>query len=646
MTLKKNVLLKTNIFICIVIVIGFLMTSLISYYSNNGIFERDIEHITTLTSDGIYHQIDSIFTKPINISLTMANDSLLKTFLAEEKIKGSDEEFIQTMRDYLYGYKEKYDYDSVFLVSAQTNQYYHFDKGIDRILTKDNPENEWYYSFLEDKREYSLNIDNDEVQSSNKEINIFINCKIFSPDGEIMGIVGVGFGVNAIQKIFKDYEESFQLRAYLVNHHGLIEISTTETGFVKVDLFKDCAFKQQKNSILANKKDTQSFWYSSNDKKGFLVTRYIPNMEWHLIIDNDTSTLEARLSRQFFIGVTIIVMVIGAVLIVITHIINKYNTQIVNLVVEKEKSHRTIFQSETEKMYENIYEIDITHNKAASEATENYFESLGAPKNMPYDKALRVIAQQQIKEEYREGYIRTFSPENVLRAYLDGLESLCYDFMITNDGGTVYYWMRITSRIFYWEDDKSVRMLTYRQNIDSEKRHELLMTEKMQRDSLSGLFNKAATQELTRRLLMRNSEQSYAFFILDIDNFKKVNDTCGHAIGDQVITDFAQRIKLQFREGDIVGRIGGDEFVIFVPIPSKNWAQMKANILSQELQFVYSSNNKSCPISASIGIAISPEAGTTFEALYQNADIALYKTKKNGKNGYSIYCETEDTIVD
>lgn len=640
--MKKNVLLRTNLFICIIIILGFLLTSLISYHSNNGIFKRDIEHISTLTSEGIFHQIDSIFTKPINISLTMANDSLLKTFLLEEEERGDDEEFIQTMRDYLFAYKDKYSYDSVFLVSTHTNRYYHFESGVDRILTKDNTENEWYYSFLQDSREYNINIDNDEVQSANNEINVFINCKIFFPDGEVAGIVGVGFAVDTMQEMFQNYEETFQLRAYLVDENGNIQISTNNTGYQKTDLFQACAYKEYKEDILSDQEDTQNFWYAADYKRGFLVTRYIPNLEWHLIIDNDTAALEAQLYRQLIIGITVIIIVVGVVLVVITSIMRSYNTQIVNLTIEKEKAHRTVFQSETEKLYENIYEIDITHNVAASEATESYFESLGVPGHLPYDKALPIIAKQQIKAEYREGYIRTFSPDHVLKAYEEGMESLRYDFMITNDGGYSYYWMRITARIFYWEDDQSVRMLLYRQNIDSEKRHELLMEEKMQLDSLSGLYNKAATQKLTHKLLLENPNQSYAFFIIDIDNFKKVNDTCGHAVGDHVITDFANKIKKQFRKQDIAGRIGGDEFAVCVPVPDSNWAEARAGMLSQTLYYEFSDNQKSCHISASIGVAISPEAGINFETLYQNADIALYQTKEKGKNGYTIY-QTSDS---
>lgn len=635
--MKKNVLVRTNIFICVVITLGFLLTSLISYHSNNGIFKRDIEHISTLTSEGIYHQIDSLFTKPINISLTMANDSLLKTFLSEEATRGEDEEFIMTMRDYLSAYKEKYHYDSVFLVSTRTDRYYHYEDGVDRILTEENPENEWYYSFLQDSKEYNLNIDNDEVQSANNEINIFINCKIFSPEGEVVGIVGVGFGVDTMQEMFRNYEESFQLRAYLTDSEGTIQISTTDTGFEKTNLFETGVLGLYQDKLLNSREETESFWYSAEGKKGFVVERYVANLEWHLIIDYDTEDLEAKLNRQLFMGIAIIMIVIGVVLFVITNIIRIYNTRIISLTVEQEKAHRTAFQEETEKLYENIYEIDITHKRAASESTENYFESLGVPKKLPYDKALCVIAEKQIKEEYREGYIETFLPDNVMKAYQEGVESLRYDFMVTNDGGNSYYWIRITARIFFQEEDKSVRMLIYRQNIDSEKRHELLMLKTLQRDLLSGLYNKAATQEMIRTLLQKNPGQSYAFVILDIDNFKKVNDTHGHAVGDRVIADFAHKIKQQFQEGDIIGRIGGDEFVVFLPIPSKEWMEEKVKLLSQSLHYELMFDQKSCPVSASIGVAISPEAGTTFEILYQNADIALYRTKDNGKDGYTFY---------
>lgn len=635
--MKKNILLRTNMIICIIIIFGFLLTSIISYCSNNGMFKQDIEHISTLTSDGIYYEIDSIFTKPINISLTMANDTFLKTFLTNEKVHENDEEFTETIRNYLLAYKLQYDYESVFLVSTKTNRYYHFDKGIDRILTKDNSENEWYYTFLESQNEYFLNIDNDEVKTADNKITIFINCKIYSSTGETIGVVGIGFDVDTLQKIFRGYEETYNIKAYLIDTNGTIEISTTQTGFVNTNLFKKCAYDEYKDYILNKQKNKQYFWYSSNGKKGFLVTKYIPDLKWHLIIEKDTTSLETYLNIQFFACIFIIILVIGVVLFITTNIIRKYNNKIVNLIIEKEKSHRTVFQTETEKLYENIYEIDITHNRAASEAAESYFESLGASKNSLYDEALKVIAMKQIKEEYRNGYLSTFSTSSVLKSYDEGKESLNYDFMITNDEGYTYYWMRITARIFYWKDDQSVRMLVYRQNIDNEKQREIRMAEKMQKDSLSGLYNKAATQELIHKILINNDDKIYVFFILDIDNFKNVNDTCGHAIGDLVITDFSKKLKAQFRDDDIVGRIGGDEFVVFVPASSREWIENKAKLLSNALKYEFSDGINYCQISASIGITIASDSETDFETLYKNADSALYKTKESGKKGYTIY---------
>ncbi|MGI5885699.1 MAG: GGDEF domain-containing protein, partial [Candidatus Spyradocola sp.] len=298
--------------------------------------------------------------------------------------------------------------------------------------------------------------------------------------------------------------------------------------------------------------------------------------------------------------------------------------------------HRAVFQAETEKLYENIYEVDITHNRAASEATERYFESMGVPANTPYDQALPMIANRQVQEEFREGYLETFRRENVLRTYEEGGDSLCCEFKTLGQDGN-YRWMRVTARIFHWEEDGSIRMFIYRQDIDEQKRQEASLLERMRRDSLSGLYNKDYTQKCIKQRLAEREGQRHAFFILDIDDFKHVNDTYGHAMGDKVIADFAARLKAQFGEEDIVGRIGGDEFVAFCAVASQEGADKAARALCAHLHYDFVSGTEVCPVSASIGVALAPEAGGNFEALYKNADIALYKTKARGKNGYALF---------
>ena len=630
--MKKDALLKTNLFICVIIILGFAVASYVSYHSNNGIFKKDVEHISALTSEGIFYQIDAIFTKPINISLTMANDHLLKEFLSEEADRGDDADFVQTMRNYLYGYKEKYHYDSVFLVSAQTSRYYHFN-GVDRTLAPGNPENDWYYAFLNGREDTGLNIDNDEAAQN--EVTVFINCKIKSDDGAVLGVVGVGFKVDSLQGIFRDYENQFGIKAYLIDSDGTIQVSTDQTGFEPSSLFDidGCAVFEDKAFPAPDSEN--AFWYHEDGREGYAVARYVPNLKWYLMIDNDTTAWRNQTIVQLIIGVLVIALVTATVLFITTRIIRRYNAQIVSLTLEHEKKHSAIFKEETEKIYENIYEIDITHNRAASEATRLYFESLGVPKNTAaYDEALEIIAEKQIKAEYREGYLTTFGPRQVLNAYDLGIENLRYEFMITKDGGQSYYWMRITARIFFWEEDQSVRMFVYRQNIDEEKKREQYMYEKMKRDPLTGLYHKIGTQEQIDRVLAAHPEKIYAFFILDIDDFKAVNDTCGHAMGDLVISRFAEVLKAQFREDDIVGRIGGDEFAVFVPMPSRKYARQKAESLVDALHIRYGDSGQ---LTASVGAALAPRDGGSFTVLYQKADSALYDVKAQGKDGFKLY---------
>lgn len=638
--MKKNVLLRTNFLVCIVIVVGFVVTSAISYKSNQGIFRKDIESVSRLTSEGIYHQIDSIFTKPINISLTMANDSLLKGFLEGEEQHLEDREFVDTMRDYLNAYQIKYDYDSVFLASVKT-QYYYYYNGLDRVLAEGDPENEWFYHFLEQNTDYGIQIDNDQVEGAGNEVTVFVNCRITDENGEAVGVVGVGFRVDSFQSLFQEYENDFGVNAYLVDEVGNIEISGTYTRFEgDSNLFGNCAFADLKDTILDSREGTQNLWYSSKRGDGYVVSRFIGNLGWYLIIDNDTTLLNKKLRLQFFIEVLIVIITLLLVLITITSVIRRYNKKIIELTVATEKGHQAAFQQATEQLYEDIYEIDITHNQAASEATAQYFESLGAPPDIPFDKALGIIARKQIKEEYREGYIHTFHPDKVLEAFERGEENLHYDFMITTDGET-YYWMRITAHIFRWQEDNSVRMLVYRQNIDEQKKHELYMLEQMQRDSLTGLYNKVATQEHVQKLLRQKPEGIFALFILDIDYFKEVNDRLGHAEGDRVLVGFSRTLAEQFETDAVVGRIGGDEFISFISVTDAETAKERTEELIMALR---KKNDGAIEITASIGVVLTEGQETNFETLYKSADFALYKAKKQGRNRYVLTSVTENSI--
>lgn len=176
------------------------------------------------------------------------------------------------------------------------------------------------------------------------------------------------------------------------------------------------------------------------------------------------------------------------------------------------------------------------------------------------------------------------------------------------------------------------------------KNHKQL-EEKADTDLLTGINNKLATERKIKEFLAENPDVPCMVMIFDIDNFKKINDTKGHAFGDDVIREVGQAITGQFRVTDIIGRIGGDEFMIFLKnIPSDEIAIREAKKLMWFFKdFVVGGYVKYSP-TASVGVAMVPSDGTDFETIYKAADKALYRSKQNGRNQLNFFNEDIETI--
>ena len=146
--------------------------------------------------------------------------------------------------------------------------------------------------------------------------------------------------------------------------------------------------------------------------------------------------------------------------------------------------------------------------------------------------------------------------------------------------------------------------------------------------------------ELVKEAIITNSNEGKlaAMIMIDLDHFKDVNDTFGHAAGDKLLEDVGKVLNDSFKGRDIVGRMGGDEFMIFMTdIKSENDAVSISTRLNKMLTKRIVKTQGEVTISASIGIAICDSKMTEFEALFKRADEALYKTKKNGRNGNTLY---------
>lgn len=159
-------------------------------------------------------------------------------------------------------------------------------------------------------------------------------------------------------------------------------------------------------------------------------------------------------------------------------------------------------------------------------------------------------------------------------------------------------------------------------------------------DLLTGLNNKLATERKIKEFIAKNPQTQSMLFIFDIDNFKKINDTMGHAFGDEVLRSLGQQIRVIFRASDVVGRAGGDEFIVFLKnISTPEVVRKEAKKVEDFFKDFKAGEYTKYSATASIGVAIFPHEGTDFESLYKAADSALYKAKKRGKNQLAFYNE-------
>ena len=154
-------------------------------------------------------------------------------------------------------------------------------------------------------------------------------------------------------------------------------------------------------------------------------------------------------------------------------------------------------------------------------------------------------------------------------------------------------------------------------------------------DKPTGLLNKAACEEACRACLAEAGRGTHALLVLDIDDFKQVNDTYGHQEGDRVLHRFGALLQESFREDDLTGRIGGDEFLVLMKdIDAYSARERAVEIVDKIARSL--SNHPELRTTCSAGLAIAPENSKNFDAVFVRADQALYQAKQQGKNRLGI----------
>ena len=194
------------------------------------------------------------------------------------------------------------------------------------------------------------------------------------------------------------------------------------------------------------------------------------------------------------------------------------------------------------------------------------------------------------------------------------------------------------------DGDRMVGVVIAFQDITQRRKIEEQLSRLAQFDTLTGLLNRSTFEKHLHRAIERAAANRRGFSLLhlDIDHFRQVNDQYGHDVGDMLLQEVSHRVCRLIRDGDLIGRLGGDEFIIllesFTDHHNRNAAQLAEQIISV-LSVAFEILGNEFFIGTSIGIATFPESGEHFEALLQAAELAMFKAKSNGRQNFQFFTE-------
>ncbi len=218
-----------------------------------------------------------------------------------------------------------------------------------------------------------------------------------------------------------------------------------------------------------------------------------------------------------------------------------------------------------------------------------------------------------------------------------------YRIVRKSDGET--RWVKGFGELEFGPEGNIVSMIGAIQDISERKQAEERIEQLAHFDQLTGLPNRATLDDHFKFALSlaQRSGKKLALLFLDIDHFKYINETLGHSIGDWLLVEVAKRLRQVIREEDTVSRQGGDEFIFVIPETDVPDAASLATKLVEQVSAPYQIDQHELTVTASIGIALYPNDGTNMETLSRNAESAMYRVKKEGRNGFRFFAQAMQT---
>ncbi|SDF53545.1 transporter substrate-binding domain-containing diguanylate cyclase [Desulfovibrio legallii] len=299
--------------------------------------------------------------------------------------------------------------------------------------------------------------------------------------------------------------------------------------------------------------------------------------------------------------------------------------------LEQEKERYRILVEQSQDI---IFDVDT--EKRQFQCSPNFFAKFGREATPLFNGGGRPRNGQVVHPEDRPALLE-------LRRRVYAGEHTVFSVVRIPTAEGRYIWCRIqVTRIS--KEGAPLRMIGKIVDIDEEVRRRAELERRSQRDSLTDLYNKTAFREQVRACMPARPEgdRTDALMFLDLDNFKELNDTLGHVVGDMALVDTAEALRRTFRTVDVMGRFGGDEFCIFLQGITREVLQARAEAVLAALRLSYTREGQKVDITASIGVYLFTGDESSYEEALQRADAALYYAKEAGKNRYTFFDDVAD----
>ncbi len=295
-----------------ILLAGFVATTLISYHAATKSLSQQVSDETLpLTSDNVYSEIQRDLLTPVLISSLMARD----TFVRDWVIAGESD--VEAVTRYLAEIMEEYGTITAFFVSERTGRYYH-PTGVLKTVSVDDPGDEWYFRVRTLREPYEINVDEDTADRT--RVSVFVNYRVLDYDGNLLGVTGVGLGVDSVAQLIETYQRRYGRTIYFVDREGHVTLHGSD--FTGAERIQETPGLAQRALRVLTTPSVSLTYHREDGELVYLNSRLVPEFDWYLLVEQTRmpggGVIHASLLVNFFLALAVSAVVLVALFLTLS----------------------------------------------------------------------------------------------------------------------------------------------------------------------------------------------------------------------------------------------------------------------------------------------------------------------------------------